>query len=161
MHLLVSRSLFEGKGATKSKFQSLLYWTAHQVLRRPNRRILFLVVRMAHNADDILPTPKPSSMFSFTTTVASSVPVSLPEEVAPAPELRIFSPTKEILPLYLLYLERFQFAEAARVLSLASVRPQFLPYLPPFSVVCDTICFQTILTTLFSLTKYQHSLRAR
>lgn len=77
---------------------------------------------MAANGDDSVATMRATPTFSFTTTVASSMPVQHPAEVAPPAGRKIFSPTKELLPLYIFHLERHQFKEATRVLSLATVR---------------------------------------
>ena len=65
--------------------------------------------------------PQGSGLFTFSTTVSrTSTPTS--PEPDPRLEPKIFSPTREILPLYFCYLERHQFSEAAKVLSLAAVR---------------------------------------
>jgi hypothetical protein len=48
------------------------------------------------------------------------------QEAVESPSRKIFSPTREILPLYFSHLERFQFGEASRVLALAAVRVYFV-----------------------------------
>lgn len=80
---------------------------------------------MAYPADELFPTPKPSAMFSFTTTVApSSSQLPSKEATAHIPR-KVFSPTTEILPLYFSHLERFQYEAASRVLAVATVRARF------------------------------------
>lgn len=54
----------------------------------------------------------------------------------PTNEGKIFSPSKEILPLYFSHLERFQFGEAARVLSLAAVRFSCLLVIDSLNKLC-------------------------
>lgn len=77
------------------------------------------------------PQLKQAPMFSFTTTVSPTTPVSPPRASLADMKPRQLSITKDLVPLFFFHLERFQFGDASRVLGLASVRDASLfPLLP-------------------------------